>query len=100
MKIFDFFNVHKKRENDEKIFMMLKSMVKPVPRRFLEAENTKICQAYIGGEDFGFHRAGNKHTVPVCHVQRCTEFLPRTYPRRNFRIITVIPLHTIQQKRG
>lgn len=55
MKIFDFFNANKKKENDEKIFMMLKSMVNPVPRHFSEAENMKIRQAYIGGEDFGVH---------------------------------------------
>ena len=100
MKIFGFLNNNAKRANDEKIFMMLKSMVKPVSRHFSEPQNTEIRQAYIGGEDFGVHRAGNKHSVPVCHVQRCTGFLPRTYPRRNIRIDTVIPLHTVQHKRA
>ena len=95
MKIFGIFKPRAKRVSDEKIFMVLKSMLVPFPRRFDEIKNPKIRQEYIGGEDFGLHRAGNKHIVTIRNVQRCPHKMYRFDRRRNIRIITVIPLHTV-----
>ena len=99
MKIFGFFKPHRKMVNDEKIFIRLKSMLKPFPRHFREDENAEIRQAYIGGEDFGLHRAGDKHIILVCNVQRCPQRMYCFDGRRNIRTATVIPIHTVQQKR-
>ena len=99
MKIFGFLVPYKKNIKDEKIFMVPNPVTMRFLRRFLKSENRKIRQAYIGGEDFGVHRAGNKHIILVCDVQRRPQRMYCFDRRRNITNVTVIPLYTVKQKR-
>ena len=100
MKIFGFLVPYKKNIKDEKIFMVPNPVTMRFSRRFLKSENRKIRQAYIGGEDFGLHRAGIKHIIAVCNVQRCPQRMYCFDKHRNYRPVAIIPVHTIQQKRN
>lgn len=99
MKISGFLRQHKYRKNESKIFMMQNPVFMRVDRSFLTRKKPQIRQAYIGGEDFGFHRAGNKHIILVCDVQRRPQRMYCFDRRRNITNVTVIPLYTVKQKR-
>ncbi len=90
----------KRKFNEEKIFMMLKTKIKPIPKPFRPYMNNQNYQAYIGGEDFDFHRPRDKHFIAVSDVQRCSGTVRGAYTRRNVRTVTVIPIHKIEQKRS
>lgn len=99
MKISVFFRSHKRVSDNAKIFMALKPVFKRFSRLFEKGKNAKIRQEYIGGEDFGLHRAGNKHVILVCDVQRRPQRMYCFDGRRNVRTATVVSVNSVQQKR-
>ena len=100
MKISGFLRQHKYRKNESKIFMMQNPVFMRVERSFLTRKKPQIRQAYIGGEDFGFHRAGNKHIILVCDVQRRPQRMYCFDERRDVRSATVISVNSVQQKQS
>ena len=100
MKIFGFFRSQKRVLDNAKIFMAIKPVFKRFSRLFEKGENAKIRQEYIGGEDFGLHRAGNKHVIIVCDVQRRPQRMYCFDERRNGRNAAVISVNSVQQKRS
>ena len=95
-----FFKPEKQTQKNHKIRSTLKSLFMRVSRPFLTKKKCKTYQTYIGGEDFGLHRAGNKHVIIVCDVQRRPQRMYCFDERRDVRSATVISVNSVQQKQS
>lgn len=94
----EFFAYKNRKHKSHKIRSTLNPLFMRVLRRFFTIKNNEIYQEYIGGADFGLHRAGNKHIILVCNVQRRPKRMYVFDSCRNAENVTVLPIHSIQQK--
>ena len=95
-----FLTLQNAKQKKHKIRSTLKPVFMRVCRPFLTIKKHKTYQAYIGGEDFDLHRAGDKHIILVCNVQRCPQRMYFIDGRRNIRNFAVISVYSVQQKQS